>query len=126
MSTQWKYLVVKVKTGMLGDFKMETLQEELDRLAAQTPLWEPGTASGYHPITIGYLAGELFRIVDPAVLARMDAYEDCDPDTAGGPEYARRLVQVPGHAVQAWTSEYVRPLHRAQVVEGKWRVSPSA
>ncbi|MGH7028369.1 serine hydrolase domain-containing protein [Brevundimonas sp.] len=39
-------------------------QAVLDRLAAQTPLWEPGTASGYHPITIGYLAGELFRIVD--------------------------------------------------------------
>lgn len=36
----------------------------LDRLAAQAPLWAPGTASGYHPITIGYLAGELFRIVD--------------------------------------------------------------
>ena len=36
----------------------------LDKLAAQTPLWAPGTASGYHPITIGYLAGELFRIVD--------------------------------------------------------------
>ena len=33
----------------------------LDRLAAQAPWWEPGTASGYHPITIGYLAGEVFR-----------------------------------------------------------------
>ena len=39
-------------------------QAVLDKLAAQAPLWEPGTASGYHPITIGYLAGELFRIVD--------------------------------------------------------------
>ena len=39
-------------------------QAVLDRLAAQAPLWEPGTASGYHPITIGYLAGELFRLVD--------------------------------------------------------------
>ncbi|RZJ16638.1 MAG: class A beta-lactamase-related serine hydrolase [Brevundimonas sp.] len=39
-------------------------QAVLDRLAAQEPLWAPGTASGYHPITIGYLAGELFRIVD--------------------------------------------------------------
>ena len=27
-------------------------------------MWAPGTASGYHPITIGYLAGELFRLVD--------------------------------------------------------------
>lgn len=36
----------------------------LDQLCAQAPMWPPGTASGYHPITIGYLAGELFRIVD--------------------------------------------------------------
>lgn len=36
----------------------------LAKLCAQAPLWAPGTASGYHPITIGYLAGELFRIVD--------------------------------------------------------------
>jgi CubicO group peptidase (beta-lactamase class C family) len=39
-------------------------QAVLDRLCAQAPMWPPGTASGYHPITIGYLAGELFRIVD--------------------------------------------------------------
>jgi CubicO group peptidase (beta-lactamase class C family) len=31
------------------------------KLAAMTPLWPPGTASGYHPITFGYLAGEIFR-----------------------------------------------------------------
>lgn len=36
----------------------------LERLCAQAPMWPPGTASGYHPITIGYLAGELFRLVD--------------------------------------------------------------
>jgi CubicO group peptidase (beta-lactamase class C family) len=36
----------------------------LERLCAQAPMWPPGTASGYHPITIGYLAGELFRRVD--------------------------------------------------------------
>jgi CubicO group peptidase (beta-lactamase class C family) len=39
-------------------------QAVLDKLAGQAPLWAPGTASGYHPITIGYLAGELFRLVD--------------------------------------------------------------
>ena len=36
----------------------------LERLAAQAPMWPPGTASGYHPITIGFLAGELFRLAD--------------------------------------------------------------
>lgn len=34
------------------------------RLAAMAPLWPPGTASGYHPVTFGYLAGEVFRRVD--------------------------------------------------------------
>jgi CubicO group peptidase (beta-lactamase class C family) len=36
----------------------------LATLAAQAPMWPPGTASGYHPITIGYLMGEVFRRVD--------------------------------------------------------------
>lgn len=31
------------------------------KLAAMAPIWPPGTASGYHPITYGYLAGEIFR-----------------------------------------------------------------
>ena len=34
------------------------------KLAAMAPLWPPGTASGYHPITVGFLAGEVFRRVD--------------------------------------------------------------
>lgn len=36
----------------------------LRALAAQAPMWEPGTASGYHPVTIGYIAGEVFRRID--------------------------------------------------------------
>jgi CubicO group peptidase (beta-lactamase class C family) len=39
-----------------------------DRLAAMTPLWPPGRASGYHPVTFGYLAGEIFRRVDGRTL----------------------------------------------------------
>jgi CubicO group peptidase (beta-lactamase class C family) len=35
-----------------------------ERLAAMAPLWPPGSASGYHPVTFGYLAGEIFRRVD--------------------------------------------------------------
>jgi CubicO group peptidase (beta-lactamase class C family) len=32
-----------------------------DALAAQRPLWEPGTAHGYHTWTFGWLAGEIIR-----------------------------------------------------------------
>jgi len=31
MSKQWKYLVIEVKTGLMGGFRHEALQEELDK-----------------------------------------------------------------------------------------------
>lgn len=34
------------------------------KLAAMPPMWPPGTASGYHPVTVGYVVGEIFRRVD--------------------------------------------------------------
>jgi len=42
-------------------------------LANETPGWEPGSASGYHALTYGYLVGELIRRADgrmPGVLLR--------------------------------------------------------
>ncbi|HEX2816259.1 MAG TPA: serine hydrolase domain-containing protein [Phenylobacterium sp.] len=39
------------------------------KLAAMAPLWPPGTASGYHPITFGYLAGEIFKRIDGRSMA---------------------------------------------------------
>ncbi len=38
------------------------------RLAATAPLWPPASASGYHPVTFGYLAGEIFRRLDGRTL----------------------------------------------------------
>ncbi len=40
-------------------------------LAAQAPLWEPGTASGYHAVTYGYLVGEVVRRVTGQSLGRV-------------------------------------------------------
>ena len=34
------------------------------RLAAMVPLWPPGTASGYHPLTFGFIADEIHRRID--------------------------------------------------------------
>ncbi|MCA8891508.1 MAG: beta-lactamase family protein [Hyphomonas sp.] len=33
-------------------------------LAAQAPMWEPGTVPGYHALTQGYLVGEVIRRID--------------------------------------------------------------
>ncbi|HTK36182.1 MAG TPA: serine hydrolase domain-containing protein [Caulobacteraceae bacterium] len=40
------------------------------KLAAMAPMWPPGTASGYHAITFGYIAGEIFRRVDGRTMGR--------------------------------------------------------
>lgn len=40
------------------------------RIAAQAPIWPPGTASGYHPQTFGYIAGEIFRRLDGRTIGR--------------------------------------------------------
>lgn len=51
-----------------GEF---TLEESLswtpmvDALAAQAPIWAPGTKHGYHMRTYGWLVGELIRRADP-------------------------------------------------------------
>jgi CubicO group peptidase (beta-lactamase class C family) len=49
------------------------------RLAAQEPWWEPGTASGYHAVTQGYLVGEVVRRVDGRSVGQFFAEEVAGP-----------------------------------------------
>jgi CubicO group peptidase (beta-lactamase class C family) len=49
------------------------------RLAAQVPHWEPGTAHGYHPLTWGWLVGEVVRRVAGRSVGAMVAEELAGP-----------------------------------------------
>lgn len=49
------------------------------RLAAQSPWWPPGTASGYHLLNYGHLVGELVRRTDGRTLGRYVAEEIAGP-----------------------------------------------
>ena len=49
------------------------------RLAAQTPHWAPGTAHGYHPLTWGWLVGEVVRRVAGRSVGRFFADEVAGP-----------------------------------------------
>lgn len=70
------------------------------RLAATAPLWPPGSRSGYHAISIGVLAGELFRRIEGRSLGRFIADELSAPMglqlTLGLPasEEARRAEMI--------------------------------
>lgn len=44
-----------------------------------TPLWEPGTNSGYHALNFGYLVGEVLRRVDGRSVGRFLREEVCGP-----------------------------------------------
>ena len=48
-------------------------------LAAQAPLWEPGTAPGYHTITFGFLIGEVVRRITGRTLGTVFREEIAEP-----------------------------------------------
>jgi len=49
------------------------------RLAAQAPIWEPGTAHGYHALTYGFLVGEVVRRVTGKQVGELVAAEITGP-----------------------------------------------
>ena len=63
------------------------------------PLWEPGTDSGYHAMTFGYLAGEIVRRVDGRSVGQFLREEVCEPlglqhTHIGAPESAEPLIST--------------------------------
>ncbi len=68
-------------------------------LAAQEPWWEPGTASGYHGTTQGYLVGEVVRRIDGRTLGNFFREEVAEPLGADfhigfGPEHDHRVAEL--------------------------------
>ena len=51
----------------------------VEALAETAPLWEPGTAHGYHALTYGWLVGEVVRRVTGKTLGQFFAVEVADP-----------------------------------------------
>ena len=48
-------------------------------VAQMEPSWEPGTRTGYHPLTYGWMLGEVVRRVDGRPIARFLQEEVCQP-----------------------------------------------
>jgi CubicO group peptidase (beta-lactamase class C family) len=80
------------------------------RLAALEPMWEPGSASGYHPITWGYLAGEMFRRADGRTVGRALA------EDLAGPFDLDLWIGLP-ESEHARVAELVRPTAMADLGE---------
>ena len=67
------------------------------RLAAQEPVWTPGTAHGYHALTFGWLVGEVVRRVSRRSLgtfARKEVTKDLDLWIGAPPDVADRIARL--------------------------------
>lgn len=77
------------QAGLPGFIEPTTLQQFLStdfaaaRLAAQAPLWPPGTACGYHGATIGPIATTLFKRVEGRSIRQFVAEEIARPFKLG-------------------------------------------
>ena len=73
------------QAGLPGFVEPTRVEDEYDwdatcaKLARQAPAWPPGTASSYHAITYGWLAGELVRRVTRQSVGRFIANEIARP-----------------------------------------------
>jgi len=70
-----------------------------EHLAAQTPWWEPGTASGYHAMNYGHLIGELVRRITGSSLKDFVRQEisiplGADVQIGARPEDTSRIAEL--------------------------------
>jgi len=77
------------QAGLPGFIEPTTLPELLStelataRLCAQAPLWPPGTASGYHGVTVGPIATTIFRRIEGRPIRQFVAEEIARPFNLG-------------------------------------------
>lgn len=72
------------------------------RLAAQAPMWEPGTKNSYHAMTYGFLAGELVRRVSGKPIRRFVQ------DEIAGPQKAEFFIGL-GEGFEPRVAEMIKP-----------------
>ncbi|GHF76280.1 hypothetical protein GCM10010504_51190 [Streptomyces griseus] len=128
------------RSGVAGPDTPLTLEELYDwetacaRLAATAPWWEPGTRSGYHAISYGFLVGEVVRRITglrPGAFLRQEITGPLGIDfTFGLPESeTHRLAELvqerSDRAAQAALLERMTPVAVASLlnppVRGKGR-----
>ncbi|MEU2715555.1 serine hydrolase domain-containing protein [Streptomyces sp. NPDC007205] len=137
------------RAGLCGLREPHSLAELYDwelttaRLAATEPWWEPGTRSGYHALTYGFLVGEVVRRVSgvrPGAFLEREvtgplgidftvglpakeagrAAELVHSPVAAGSEQVAAFSQLPPHALAALTNPVVGA---AQANTPEWRAA---
>ena len=108
------------QSGLAGLDESLTLADVADRevlaarLAAQAPMWEPGTAHGYHAMTFGFYVGELVRRVDGRTIGQFVREELGGDIHIGLPAELRpRLIHLIATPPGAGMTDLDRPIVKA-------------
>ncbi|MEE9348126.1 MAG: serine hydrolase domain-containing protein [Robiginitomaculum sp.] len=98
-------------------------------LAAQKPIWELGSACGYHPVTYGYLAGEIAQRIDGRSLGTILREDFCEPlgidFHIGLPKSEHDRCAYLGKPRQVPSLGEINPATKAAFME-KWSTSAGA
>jgi CubicO group peptidase (beta-lactamase class C family) len=78
-------MVMGHRSGVIGPHTRMSPRQALDwhgvceQLAAAEPWWEPGTAQGYHMVTVGFILGEVVRRVTGRTIGQFLRTEIAEP-----------------------------------------------
>jgi CubicO group peptidase (beta-lactamase class C family) len=89
-----------------------------EALAAQRPIWEPGTAHGYHGQTYGYLVGEVIRRISGRTVGTFLA------DEVAGPLALDTFIGLPKEMLSR-TAQVISPAYGLSVDQAEDR-APTA
>jgi CubicO group peptidase (beta-lactamase class C family) len=99
-------------------------------IAAATPWWEPGTRTGYHPQTFGYVVGEVVRRATGKPISTVLRERVAEPLGVGGElffgvpdEHLGRVARHEDAAAMAITPELVSGVPFFRVLDG-WTAAP--
>ena len=121
-------LYVAVYGTLMRPFDAQARLGIADQLRFEGPcqftgtLYDLGAFPGAVPTGDDRIRGELFRILDPRAMPKMDRLEQYDPDDEDGSQYVRRVVTLAApEGQQAWIYWYNEPVDAGdRVTSGSW------
>lgn len=91
----------------------------VERLAAETPVWEPGTTHGYHAVTIGLIEGELVRRITGRTIGSFLREE------VAGPLDADIWIGLPESEEHRVATLYLGTPDPQSPLQQKWKSDPN-
>lgn len=81
-----------------------------------------GAYPAFDPAGRGLVHGELYRVLDPRVIAALDAYEEFDPADPDASLFVRARIPLAGRRDRAWVYLYNGTKAGVAAPSGRWRV----